>query len=199
MDESTSRIATIVELLVRIPGLILSNDSIVLHILGCDDKEQIDVEALSSALIDASINIYRVDLYLIGPHMKPHNAASTKTSNIIVEASSINGLYHEVNLEILPPPHVVCIFNGGLWGYDSWVPTLQLLRTRKQVYFAVTSYTIQEAEDDFDTLAVNFGDDIEYLWEPEHNPFASTVALTRQTQPDNRPYFDNFAWQCFKI
>lgn len=35
-----------------------------------------------------------------------------------------SGLYHDVS-GLFPIPHVLFLFNAGLWGYDDWEPTLE--------------------------------------------------------------------------
>lgn len=35
-----------------------------------------------------------------------------------------SGLYHDIS-GLFPNPHVLFLFNAGLWGYDDWEPTLE--------------------------------------------------------------------------
>eukprot|EP00566_Odontella_aurita_P010352 CAMPEP_0113544188 /NCGR_PEP_ID=MMETSP0015_2-20120614/10573_1 /TAXON_ID=2838 /ORGANISM="Odontella" /LENGTH=428 /DNA_ID=CAMNT_0000444427 /DNA_START=2961 /DNA_END=4247 /DNA_ORIENTATION=- /assembly_acc=CAM_ASM_000160 len=51
-------------------------------------------------------------------------------------------------------PDLIVAYNAGIWGYDSWVPTLEYLcRHLKQSTPAViTGYTLQEVEDDAEVV-----------------------------------------------
>lgn len=184
MDESLSRVLTLAHL-------------IIVYVLGSDEKDVLDLDLLSQHLLPAIRNLR---IYMIGPHMRPlpHQYNSKIGCTLTIEAIGIQGLFHEMNSAELPPPNYICIFNGGLWGYDSWIPTLRSLNDFSGVYVLVTSYTLEEAEDDYDTLMGHWRPSVECIWEPQENPFRSTVSLPRKTQPENRPYFDNFAYQCFR-
>jgi len=49
--------------------------------------------------------------------------------------------------------------NAGLWGYDSWHPTLHALPryTANTTLLFLTSYTFEESEDDYDTVMQQTG------------------------------------------
>jgi len=50
-------------------------------------------------------------------------------------------------------PDLIIAFNAGVWGYDSWKPTMErLVGLQKSIPFVVTAYTLQEAEDDYETI-----------------------------------------------
>lgn len=52
------------------------------------------------------------------------------------------------------------LFNPGIWGYNDWIPTLHsffdLSERKLDTAYLFTSYTIEEAEDDYDLLAQFF-------------------------------------------
>ena len=195
MNESLSRVLTLSHLLSAFP---CSKSEVVVYLLGSDDKDTSHPEHLSQHLPPA---IQKLSIYLIGPHMRALNRRfqPKPEQNISIDIIGINGLFHEViTTAELPPPNHICIFNGGIWGYDSWIPTLRSLNAFSGVYVLVTSYTLEEAEDDYDTLIEYWRTSVECVWEPQINPYRSTVSLPRKTQPGNREYFDNFAYQCFR-
>jgi hypothetical protein len=92
-------------------------------------------------------------------------------------------------------------------GYDSWRPTIQsFLKLRcfdYQTYFIVTSYTIEESEDDYDTIDEILNSSgkkqCSWLWDCELNPNRSEIQLERLTACNERKYYENYAWQCFSI
>jgi hypothetical protein len=104
------------------------------------------------------------------------------------------------------PADLIVMFNAGLWGYESWIPTLQTIGRIPGVIVLVTSYTVLEAEDDFDTIdrhcngAASGGHGgVKWLWEEEANPNAGTEIINRLCAAPGSVYRDNGAWQCFQI
>jgi hypothetical protein len=104
------------------------------------------------------------------------------------------------------PATLIVMFNAGLWGYDSWIPTLQAIGRIPEVIVLVTSYTVLEAEDDFDTIdrhcngaASERRGVVEWLWEEEPNANAGTEVINRSSASQGSIYRDNGAWQCFQI
>jgi len=71
----------------------------------------------------------------------------------------------------------------------------------------VTSYTLEESEDDYDTIEslysslvssvadppVDTSVSLEWVWDCEENPHKG-AAVERSTQPDNRVYVDSGFW-----
>ena len=86
---------------------------------------------------------------------------------LIVTLQFDQGLYHDV-AHLLSAPDAMFLFNAGLWGYDDWLPTMELIlrpvdnlsdrrvpssaQASKVDMIVVTSYCAEEAEDDMDTL-----------------------------------------------
>jgi hypothetical protein len=104
-------------------------------------------------------------------------------------------------------PHFMISYNSGIWGYDSWKPTLQAMNNILpfKTPFIITSYTLLEAEDDTEVIQEIFRDlnkneetdkhKGSMMWGPTTNPFGSRKLRKTVTNPGNRPYFENSAWQ----
>lgn len=126
-------------------------------------------------------------LVFIGPSMPSAILNKTSTfeyrdtdqpddqTGLQVMLSFENHLYHEFWSNVVNSqhtssdsgivPHLVVLFNPGLWGYASWLPTLQLFFTNHAffapkydgeelppVYYVITSYTWEESEVDYDAM-----------------------------------------------
>lgn len=102
-------------------------------------------------------------------------------------------------------------FNAGIYGYKEWEPTIECMKDFKdgRIAFVVTSYTIEEAEDDAEEICTVLGlsDDEHFdytqektcLWGVEANPFASKSVRETATAIGGRQYFENQAWQCWLL
>jgi hypothetical protein len=135
---------------------------------------------------------------------------STYRDEYTVQLSIHNKFYHDyledrvstLNMSLGVRPDFIILFNAGLWGYESWIPTLRAISKMHQSIVLVTSYTFEEAEDDFDTIVSACEDGsctLDWKWEPENNPHRSNIPLKRLTASEGRVYYDNGAWQCFQI
>ena len=99
-------------------------------------------------------------------------------------------------------PHAVFCFNAGLWGYDTWAKTLEMVLRKGCPGLVVTSYTWQEADDDCDVLqraldAVTCSGGeaaAQWVWDAERNPFGST--LPRPSYHPGEFLRDNSWWMC---
>lgn len=158
------------------------------------------------------------------------------TRPLTVHLAYFASLYHEVSGE-LAAPNALFLFNAGLWGYDDWTPTLEHLvvdgmnRPSRPAAAAmvVTSYCMEEAEDDMDTIrnlvpsvhgraqregglgcvarGVESGhEDVEtspdapaWLWTPEINPFRSLVERESKCTEGGRRLFENHSWQAIRL
>lgn len=130
------------------------------------------------------------------------------------------GLYHECcDDSPSPEPDLRVAFHAGIWGYSDWRTTLEWMARdavdgdgsvdrRKPIPFVVTGYTLQEAEDDADTVEAILkagagwnNDRIQAatLWRAEANAFASRLDRETSTAPPGRVYRENAAWSCFRI
>lgn len=224
-------------------GSILSHgecDSISIHLLGVDEQE-ICPSAITEMQLSQNYgelllhlvekNYTRIYLVFIGPNLDPtlhgHNRSfQFQSSQVYISADT--RYYHDFILDIYcnPQPHQLAIpkptfcilFNAGLWGYDSWRPTLHAFFSPCSALFGIplviTSYTLEESEDDYDTMdsyvtslgsmdsaSAEIADgtsgrvSLEWLWDCEANPYGGTVMADRCTQPDGRRYFDSHFYQ----
>jgi hypothetical protein len=114
---------------------------------------------------------------------------------------------------------LVIAFNAGIWGYDSWRPTIASMIGKAEdkscswrigeTLFVITAYTKEECEDDADVIAEvveeaakssskkNVG--ARQLWAPEINPFSSRLERPTASAPAGRKYYENGAWQAWLI
>ena len=127
--------------------------------------------------------------------------------------------YHEVRScdDDAPSADIAVAFNAGIWGYDSWKPTIASMSSPDndtcsgigKTIFVITAYTIEECEDDADVVA-NVVDEIQssqkshagsiarQLW-IETNPFSSRCERITASAPPGRKYFENGAWQAWLL
>lgn len=158
--------------------------AVVIHILGVDHREGSTVEGLLHTFQDLLRGLEKrgfalARLVLVGPNM-PHSLKGMSAKVRIPDSSlecSLNcreGLYHELQSELgqEAPADFVFLFNAGVWGYDSWIPTLETIFAAPSCpYVIITSYSQEEAEDDEDTLravACRAGI-MMWKWTPEAN------------------------------
>ena len=216
-------------------SLVLSGDCPVLslHFVGADECEVSEpaqllgnYEALLSFLVGKG---YRdVHMVFVGPNLKADLNGCGETfvfDTLSVHVRTDTRYYHDFIRHLYPRdsvltltqpmPSCVLLFNAGLWGYDSWSPTLRELFCSSGllvgVPVVVTSYTLEESEDDYDTIysiAANSEREsdsdsenkpqsttsLEWLWDCEENPNKGGH-VTRATQPEARAYTDNGFWQ----
>ena len=127
--------------------------------------------------------------------------------------------YHEVRScdDDAPSADIAVAFNAGIWGYDSWKPTIASMSSPDndtcsgigKTIFVITAYTIEECEDDADVVA-NVVEEIQssqkshagsiarQLW-IETNPFSSRCERITASAPPGRKYFENGAWQAWLL
>jgi hypothetical protein len=233
-----SRSATIAECFHRLSYLLQSQDRLVIHIVGADPMEcqsEERVRATFSPLakwIDQNIYSPRhLSVCLVGPNVPSKIKASDDTPIHLLppscdhrrlwtaEARCYQANYHiwlsEQDHHAACADLVVC-FNAGIWGYDEWKPTLRYLVERNAaIPFVITSYTLEEAEDDFDVMddmvkeCPNLNEGGENtsplnarhicLWGPEVNAFASKQERETATAVQGRDYRENHAWQAWRL
>jgi hypothetical protein len=226
-----SRSATIAESLHRLSYLLQCQDRLVIHIVGADQVEcqsEERVRATFSPLarwIDQSIYSPRhLSICLVGPNLPSKIASNGTPIHLLPESSNdhrrlwsaearcYEASYHTwlSDQDTLAADLVVC-FNAGIWGYDEWKPTLRYLVDRNAaIPFVVTSYTLEEAEDDFDVMeemvkeSPNHGENVSpskaiCLWGPEANAFASKQERDTATAVQGRIYRENHAWQAWRL
>lgn len=153
-------------------------------------------------------SITSLTIGLIGPTLgdfAPNSEISKELSaNFRINIFTCSECFHDYidqqdRIGTFKIPDLIALFNPGLWGYDSWLPTLASFQKLHGCCILTTSYTIEEGEDDSDTIDRHCGLDIRWCWEIELNPFGSTIQLDRKCAINGRSYFDNYAWQCFSV
>ncbi|KAL3787381.1 hypothetical protein ACHAW5_008427 [Stephanodiscus triporus] len=132
--------------------------------------------------------------------------------------------YHEVRCCLgendTPSVDIAVAFNAGIWGYESWKPTISSMidtsssdkgtssRIGKTI-FVITAYTMEECEDDADVVTNvveeilaskknNAGLIARQLW-IEANRFSSRCERITASAPPGRKYFENGAWQAWLL
>ena len=256
-DADSSQVATVVGALQRLqrdqPQHSFSTSSPVeIHILGADEKElpSLDSNAFAekweplisflrnstSSGGESSTKGVELRMLFAGPNMPlPRDNSRLEFAaegNIVHVVVSVRcGLYHELE-EATHSPHLAVAFNAGLWGYDSWLPTIRCIfenwgmrpsdgnvgHNNEPHCLLVTSYTLEESDDDYDTLdqcfesvtsktTVTLSDGVKqhlmWNWENESNPFGGADALPARpgltTADGGRVYRENQAWQCVSV
>ena len=157
-----------------IKRLLFTKRKLEIAVLGCDEREvgilsdtgkvKVALEQLFLSTIGGSFT--DIHFYIIGPDV-PIELDVSRRSPISLQwndGASItiqfeHALFHESSF-IDGDTHLDAAFalNAGIWGYDSWIPTLELLFFGKYagLKFIVTSYTLEESEDDYDKVADYF-------------------------------------------
>jgi len=201
---------------------------LAVHLLGVDEHELVSeslIESWSELLREVASRGYnKSHLLFVGPsipsaldgHEEEKNDLEFDGKKLEVRVTVDARCYHDYAREafvvtapvLQPPKPAFCIlFNAGLWGYESWQPTLRvfLCPGGKLVgtVLVVTSYTLEESEDDYDTMAALLASveqksqtrvSLEWAWDCEMNPCAG-LEVPRKTQPDGRKYIDSQCWQ----
>jgi hypothetical protein len=230
-----TRAATIAEALNRFPTLLQSQDTINIHIVGADHVECESEDQVRSVLAPLARwiggNIFsprNLIVSLIGPNVPISTASIPSPTNLLspnqqiqnalrlqsASAKCYQGSYHDwLGQEIKEKtgnfPDLVVCFNAGIWGYDEWKNSLHFLVNHKRKFsFVVTSYTIEEAEDDCEVIkevfeAASSNGAVEEgrgcVWEPEINCFGSKVQRETKTAVEGREYRENAAWQAWRL
>ena len=94
-------------------------------------------------------------------------------------------------------PALVACFNAGLWGYNDWLPTLQLLNNTEWLpsgaHLLVTAYTLEEGDDDEDVL-MEHCPMLHSVVAMSENPAMGTQVLLRESAAEDRRYIDSQMW-----
>lgn len=165
------------------------------HLLGADAREGLDVASSTEVFaplceLIATCGQWReVSLLLCGPNcMHAHAPSSSAGDGVLARECTEGGqpalritysceLYDEC-APALAPPHLAVAFQAGLWGYDSWGPSIALL-LRRGCPLVVTSYNELEAEEDEEVLQA-LGVPLRWLWRPQPNPWSSLLPEERR-------------------
>ena len=253
------------ELLNGSSGVSSRTTSMTFHFLGAESLEFGKDDRRSELMLThqdlfkgiAAFGVKNLTIVFIGPNLlvgEPHQQRiDLELGEINVQIMCYQSLYHEyfvaesVRGNFLVPDAVIML-NAGIWGYTSWLPTLDSFAAiscnlqdfnlssgiakgstadnviiRSGPVFIVTSYTLEEAEDDEDTIREyfssklaeeasalkNFGHCLDattfpaisrqphWLWEAEINPSRCLEQVERKSKVAGREYYSNCAWQCF--
>lgn len=211
-DPVTSRINTIIGAIKRISAE-PPTEEYVIHIVGAEENEVygLNEEILArkySRLFDYFVqnNVERLHLVFIGPNviLPGCHRLTLKHGRMSVRVDAHVQLYHEYYTNHDDKPSLVVLFNAGVWGYTDWLPTLAMLdKFQSDVYILITSFTMEEADDDDDTIVEYFSTHknsktIKFLWKPELNQHHTSLEYQRGHALDfNRKYIDNMYWYCF--
>ncbi|KAJ0406065.1 hypothetical protein ATCC90586_002947 [Pythium insidiosum] len=192
---------------------------LTIHLVGADHREgnsmaetMLIFERLFQYLAVEDGRYTLLRLVLVGPNIaaKLHHSSQTATHSDMRPPVSLNQPlasidvalsyyvgsfddYYGETAQYVRPDLAVC-FNAGIWGYDQWLPTIQLLVHTIQTPLLITSYNAHEASDDEDVL----DDSVEpprWYWRAEKNPFGSL--LHRSTRNDFGSILrENDYWMC---
>jgi hypothetical protein len=199
---SLTRSATIAHALVRLKILDEMKERLCIDVIGVDSTETKSSEQIRRTfgpfirwLSALPFSPIKIDIRLIGPNIvfqSPVDLLPKIRGRLqYAVATCYVGTYHEAKMQGKADMNIS--FNAGLWGYDDWIPTFETL---KGSYFVVTSYTVEEAEDDAAVIMNHPG--VSCIWQVERNPFASRQIRETKSIRD-RVYHDNAAWQAWKM
>ena len=218
-----SRAATIADALARCACL-KGQDELRVHVIGADHVECGSEFILRTffrplvrwigaldCLVPRSIVIH-----LIGPNvtnsvsspvdLMPLSKLKKSSPLTFASATCHTASYHEWITNNTQVPDLLVAFNAGIWGYREWRPTLEALcRLPWTSNIVVTSYTIQEGEDDADVISDivtengSTSGNNKCLWTVRPNPYSSRITRETTTSIDNRVYRENAAWQAWKL
>ena len=173
-------------------------DILRLDVVGGDSfKEGADPKIWLASMEVARRHGYRgLIVSVVGPAMARDEVFRVNDEVTICHARS---LYHEWTGH--RKPHLALMFHPGLWGYDHWSKTLEMLQG---IHLVLTSYTMEEAELDsrelYEALTGRTNDDdidfSRWQWPPEINPHRSLDLRPTVTAPKGHEYRENAVWQC---
>lgn len=215
-----SRAATIADALDRISCL-QGQDILTIHVIGADHVECGSEDTLRTffgplvrwigaveSQAPKSIQIHLIGPNLAGSAIAPVDlmpSSKLKKSSPLGSAwATCHGsAYHHwaTTSTSWTIPALLIAFNAGIWGYSDWRPTLEALcRGTWEAPLVVTSYTVQEAEDDADVMSdiiADCGKGNSCLWPVEPNPYSSRMTRETATAIEGREYRENAAWQAW--
>ena len=172
------------------------NTELVLELVGTDGIEGTDVDSMracfAGVVAQADAAAQRTRLVLVGPNVPRalKGVQARLSEHCALECHQVAYEdYAQVAAEAQQQRRVAFCFNAGFWGYDSWLPAVEvLLRRSGETPVVVTSYSETEADDDEDVVntvahaALGAGAVVEgegcppwYVWENEPNPYGSLV------------------------
>lgn len=191
-------------------------------VLGADRREGTTPEEVADAFLElatlarARCGVDVVCVRCVGPNVRTdavlgvaREAAAATETRAAVRVEFRCGLFHECvgEEEGVRAADIAFAFNAGVWGYapGDWIPTIERVVARDGTPLVLTSYSLREAESDEDAMRAGLSafNDIEWVWEAEHNESCSEDV--RELGFDRTFYMEaggsdelreNSAWQC---
>eukprot|EP00474_Spongospora_subterranea_P010889 CRZ11347.1 hypothetical protein [Spongospora subterranea] len=200
MGAIDTRSNTIVRALSRLAPTSLPSP-LTIHIAGADGCEQTRAKDVFRILIHhVCIDHHRsLQIVLIGPNIAD-NAPLLVTANDQSDIPSaeirfVSGIYSPSTLAQLSPPHLVFMFQAGVWAYDTWRESIAFARFICSYGVVITAYNIEECEDDEDRL-VEWGllNDSDWLWRTENNASAFEAISIPSPDIPGRMLTENQFW-----
>jgi hypothetical protein len=157
---------------------------LVLHVIGADHNEGSTIAETTAVFYEMLLQLATthkydsVSIVLIGPNVSANSTLldtgirctfplQAPYTAFCCEIAYYSDLYHEMRHTLpssIQQPHMIVLFNAGIWGYDAWLPTLSCIlnsssrddsssnSSNKTGMLLVTSYCMTEAIDDYDVL-----------------------------------------------
>jgi hypothetical protein len=231
-----SRNYSLLNSLLRFHGNVLPQ-SLTIHCLGaepneCEHLSQIPRMYHQLLTVLRALGVRSLSLHFVGPnllggqfdslHLSPNSPSFPFSihSPLSLELNLFRycGLYHDYFLHHCPLAtaddkiDLLICFNAGLWGYTDWIPTLRLISSLSITQTVITSYTLQESEEDFDVVEDHCHPSpcpstqqqryqrLHWNFESELNPFRVREPMWRSSAPPSAAkYFENNYWQSFSL
>jgi hypothetical protein len=162
------------------------------------ESNYIDTLLIEFSGPNISTTLVGQNLDILSQQSKKSCASSSANSRLIMATATFQPRqYHEIqrstNNDTTPIADIAIAFNAGIWGYDSWKPTiLSLINTPSPVtgngktMFVITSYTMEECEDDADVIV----DVVKEFLSTKMPPHATTTSIiARQLWSKNIIHF----------
>jgi len=233
IDSAHSQVSTLVYALVKLDlGPENYAGSVAIHILGADSVElpsigEADLVGKWKPLFDEFLSrgtTTHLRMLFCGPNLRKFQgvAVDMDYQGLHVQLEAQSGCYHD--LPEKESPLLIVAYNAGLWGYESWRPTLAALfgswlcsaagaagASAARSFLLITSYTHDESEDDYDTMFEVFSGlqqqqqqqqqqrQLQWHWDCEVNPQGATEDLERKGAPGANVYRENQCWQCISL
>eukprot|EP01029_Cantina_marsupialis_P005212 TRINITY_DN156293_c0_g1_i1.p1 TRINITY_DN156293_c0_g1~~TRINITY_DN156293_c0_g1_i1.p1 ORF type:complete len:252 (+),score=60.14 TRINITY_DN156293_c0_g1_i1:35-790(+) len=156
---------------------------LVIHAVGSDHLEGVEPEESLPvfALLFEFLDISEMEILLCGPTL--HATPETQSKQHEVHYTTSDGkecklilhyqskYYHDIINEYSNADLIVG-FNAGIWGYESWLPTVQAIKDLEKP-FLITSYNKEESIDDLDAIEYPLDLEGKWIWEVEEAPFGA--------------------------
>lgn len=202
--DASSPCRTIVAAMER-AGVEVEGATLTLHILGADVVEVARLrpmcELLFALVRERWAGVENLHLHLSGPQLPPQVAGKEVR---VLDDDRVSVRFHPRVYHLLseeerdmggPPAMAVCL-NAGMWGYETWAPTIRQLAS-SGVPTLVTSYSIEECEDDEDAIVAALAPAApRWLWQAEPNPHRSLAPRETSSACEDRERSENLAWLC---